>query len=217
MQSFIIQGDSQFCEEYSQAFLVKHKIASYNVVRYPETVKIADVRAIHKLLSIKRSQEQAFLLLLSGSITLDAQNAMLKTLEEVPDNVYIMILARSTDEFLPTILSRCQIATSIPESPSQDTSLPAVYQDLLLESVTYGEIARVIDSLSSETLGIREYDTFITHVRELMVQSLSHKKVCRPLSVLLHRLMENYSLVKKNNVNARLTLEQAAIGAFIKD
>lgn len=40
-------------------------------------------------------------------MTVQAQNALLKTLEEPPEYVVIMILTNNVDVFLPTIMSRC--------------------------------------------------------------------------------------------------------------
>lgn len=40
-------------------------------------------------------------------LTTEAQNAMLKTLEEPPEYAIIMLLTNNVDKFLPTILSRC--------------------------------------------------------------------------------------------------------------
>ncbi|MBI4036020.1 hypothetical protein HY383_03645 [Candidatus Daviesbacteria bacterium] len=42
-------------------------------------------------------------------LTLDAQNALLKTLEELPTEAVFILGAASEDNLLPTILSRCQI------------------------------------------------------------------------------------------------------------
>lgn len=40
--------------------------------------------------------------------TLSAQNALLKTLEEPPDRVVILVCARDAAELLPTVVSRCE-------------------------------------------------------------------------------------------------------------
>src|SRR5258708_1272185 len=39
----------------------------------------------------------------------DAQNVLLKTLEEPPANTIIILLAEKTGDFLPTVLSRCRL------------------------------------------------------------------------------------------------------------
>lgn len=42
-------------------------------------------------------------------MTIQAQNALLKTLEEPPEYVVIIILTSNIEAFLPTILSRCVV------------------------------------------------------------------------------------------------------------
>ncbi|MBI2596525.1 hypothetical protein HYW46_07395 [Candidatus Daviesbacteria bacterium] len=42
-------------------------------------------------------------------ITDEAQNSLLKTLEEPPENAILILCSDSEDVFLPTILSRCQV------------------------------------------------------------------------------------------------------------
>lgn len=46
-----------------------------------------------------------------------AQNALLKTLEEPPEYAIIMLLTNNVDKFLPTILSRCVIMNFKPVEP----------------------------------------------------------------------------------------------------
>lgn len=46
-----------------------------------------------------------------------AQNALLKTLEEPPEYAIIMLLTTSVDKFLPTILSRCIVLNFKPVEP----------------------------------------------------------------------------------------------------
>lgn len=48
-----------------------------------------------------------------------AQNALLKTLEEPPEYAIIMLLTSNVDKFLPTILSRCIVLNFKPVEPLQ--------------------------------------------------------------------------------------------------
>lgn len=48
----------------------------------------------------------------------ESANAFLKTLEEPPDNVVIILMTRSYDAVMPTIASRCQIVRFRPIPPS---------------------------------------------------------------------------------------------------
>lgn len=50
-------------------------------------------------------------------LNLQAQNALLKTLEEPPEYAIIMLLANNVDKFLPTVLSRCIVLNFKPVKP----------------------------------------------------------------------------------------------------
>ncbi len=50
-----------------------------------------------------------YFLLLIETITIEAQNALLKTLEEPAADTYFFLFCRERERFLPTILSRCEI------------------------------------------------------------------------------------------------------------
>ncbi|MBU1110913.1 hypothetical protein KKB83_04835 [Patescibacteria group bacterium] len=56
-----------------------------------------------------RSKEKVVVIQQADCLTVQAQNCLLKTLEEPPENTYIFLIAQSKDHFLPTVLSRCQV------------------------------------------------------------------------------------------------------------
>jgi DNA polymerase-3 subunit delta' len=64
-----------------------------------DTVGLAPVRASRKVYIVDRAE------LLRAS----SANALLKTLEEPPDDVMFILLGRTADAILPTIVSRCQV------------------------------------------------------------------------------------------------------------
>lgn len=45
----------------------------------------------------------------AGELTHEAQNALLKTIEELPENAVFILASDSDSKFLPTILSRCKV------------------------------------------------------------------------------------------------------------
>jgi len=55
------------------------------------------------------SSRKIYILEQAERLNAASANAMLRTLEEPPDDVVIMLLAEDTDAVLPTIISRCQV------------------------------------------------------------------------------------------------------------
>lgn len=76
-----------------------------------EKIGIAQIKQLVRHLSTKPfGQTAKSAVILEGSnISPDAQNALLKTLEEPPEESIILIGADSETRLLPTILSRCRI------------------------------------------------------------------------------------------------------------
>ncbi len=56
-----------------------------------------------------RGRAKVFIIREADRITVQAQNALLKTLEEPPGTTFIILLVTSVDRLLPTTLSRCQV------------------------------------------------------------------------------------------------------------
>jgi DNA polymerase-3 subunit delta' len=75
-----------------------------------------------------------------------AQNALLKTLEEPPDETTLVLVAASPDALLPTVRSRCQRVAFAP--------LPAsIIEDRLTAAGRSPEEARLATALASGSLG----------------------------------------------------------------
>jgi hypothetical protein len=78
----------------------------------PETsVGIDEVRAIQTFLSRKplQADQNTVIIHQAEKLTLPAQHALLKTLEEPPGNAQIYLVTAYPDMLLPTILSRVQV------------------------------------------------------------------------------------------------------------
>lgn len=76
----------------------------------PNTVSVDDIREqVVSDVSIKpyNSKWKIYIINEAEKMTIQAQNALLKTLEEPPEYVVIMLLTTSMQMMLPTIISRC--------------------------------------------------------------------------------------------------------------
>lgn len=100
-----------------------------------EGVGIDQVRKIKKFLSLKQWQKgkKTVVILWGETLTLEAQNALLKTLEEKQTNRLILIGGEKKEEFLPTIISRCRIITLKREKKEEDASFLEKILSLPLE------------------------------------------------------------------------------------
>lgn len=72
---------------------------------------IAEARKIKEFFSLKpySGKGRAVILEEASDLTTEAQNALLKTLEELPEHALFILGAVSDAKLLPTVLSRCQV------------------------------------------------------------------------------------------------------------
>lgn len=81
----------------------------------PETagamIKVDQIRTLQRSLSLApyEARYRIGLLLNFDAANASAQNALLKTLEEAPDKVILLLTAISSENLLPTIVSRCEV------------------------------------------------------------------------------------------------------------
>lgn len=85
----------------------------------PNTIGVEDIREqINNDIVIKpySSPRKVYIMNEGEKMTVQAQNALLKTLEEPPEYAVILILTTNVEALLPTILSRCVVLNMKPVS-----------------------------------------------------------------------------------------------------
>lgn len=82
----------------------------------PNTIGVEDIRRITGDVAIKpySSKRKIYIINEAEKMTVQAQNALLKTLEEPPAYVVIILLTTNVESMLQTILSRCIVMTMKP-------------------------------------------------------------------------------------------------------
>ncbi|MCH5256647.1 MAG: DNA polymerase III subunit delta [Lachnospiraceae bacterium] len=83
----------------------------------PNTISVEDIRAqINNDIVIKpySSPRKIYIINEGEKMTVQAQNALLKTLEEPPEYAVILVLTSNVDTLLPTVLSRCVVLNMKP-------------------------------------------------------------------------------------------------------
>lgn len=99
------------CDACGRIMRKKHPDVRYFAPEGAGGYLIDQVRDIVSDVSYAPIQAQAKVYILDRAdlLTTSSANAFLKTLEEPPDNVVIILLARTRESVLPTIVSRCQV------------------------------------------------------------------------------------------------------------
>ncbi|MCL5783901.1 MAG: hypothetical protein M1142_00900 [Patescibacteria group bacterium] len=102
---------------------------------------IKEVKKIREHLNLKpyQGQSQAVVIIKAENLTPDAQNSLLKTLEEPPEQAILVLGAACEDQLLSTITSRCQLITLAGPVSTEN-----------LEKKYYGKIDQLLKSTSQE-------------------------------------------------------------------
>lgn len=88
----------------------------------PNTISVDDIRGqINNDVAIKpySSPYKVYIINEAEKMTVQAQNAILKTLEEPPEYAVILLLTSNVNSLLPTILSRCVVLNMKPVADEQ--------------------------------------------------------------------------------------------------
>jgi len=100
-----------------------------------ESFDIASARALRERTKEKPFGEKKIFLVSAERFTPEAQNALLKTLEEPGENMHFFVLIHEQDLLLPTLLSRMHIvhpkAENLPPSPEPEEFLKLSPRDRL--------------------------------------------------------------------------------------
>ncbi len=107
----------QECHSCKQALSGNHPDIIYVSHEKPNVIGVDDIRTqINADVAIKpySSAKKIYIMNEGEKMTVQAQNALLKTLEEPPEYAVILILTTNLETLLPTILSRCVVLNMKP-------------------------------------------------------------------------------------------------------
>lgn len=140
----------------------------------PGTIGVEDIRGqINGSVAIKpySSSRKIYIMNEGEKMTVQAQNALLKTLEEPPEYTVILIMTTNLESLLPTILSRCVVLNMKPVKDSQvkrflmDTMQVPDYKADICVAFARGNIGKAKMLASSE-----EFD----HIKEEAITLLKY-------------------------------------------
>ena len=161
-------GKKEFAKEFA-SILMK----SSNIVNNPDyieikpegsSIKISQIRKMQSDIVIKpHSEYKIYVILNSDKMTLEAQNAILKTLEEPPKYAIIILIANNKEALLDTIKSRCEIIKFTPISEI-DLKKYLIKQDIdeqrasIAVSFSRGSIDKALELSKSSDFSIMRED-----------------------------------------------------------
>ena len=122
------------CRSCRQAIDSNHPDIRVWTHEKPKTFSVDEARELVADVSIRpfSSERKIYIVPDAHLMRAEAQNALLKTLEEPPEYIVILLLAQSADAMLETIRSRCQIVELAEKPEEYDPVLRRIAEDILL-------------------------------------------------------------------------------------
>ncbi len=209
MNTFIISSKKiEKGREEALNFARKEKINEFDIeiLEFEKALGIEDVRNIQKKIFLKpfRGDKKALIIKLNLGATLEAQNSMLKLLEEPPLSSLIFLVTDNAKVFLPTILSRVKLI----EIAGEDIQTNHDGLKEILSMNGAGQrlyLAQVVSKDKQEAIAWLEQ--VILAAREKMLSELENKQERLRFRKLIHKLELSHYDLKTTNVNLRLALE----------
>lgn len=101
----------------------------------PKTFSVQEVRSLVQDVSIRpfSGERKIYIVPDAHLMRQEAQNALLKTLEEPPEYIVIILLSHTADAMLETIRSRCQMVELAAKDMSYDAELRRTAEEILAD------------------------------------------------------------------------------------
>lgn len=202
----IVSSDNQKAIEEAKTICRKNEIDIFDaaLINFEKTVGIEDVRNFQKKLFLKplKSKTKALILNIEESLTDEAQNALLKSLEEPPNNTIIILLVASMEILLPTVLSRCNIINLKSDLGVQPLS-EGLNFILSIKDYGVGERLKFAQDNSKTKEDAKVFlENLILTVRNSLLKTPDNQKLKT-----LKSLNKTHKIISTTNANSRLVLE----------
>ncbi|MEK7611718.1 MAG: hypothetical protein AAB486_05110 [Patescibacteria group bacterium] len=175
------------------------------------TISIEEIRNLQSRLSLRpyQSKVKAAIIYEAQKASPEAQNCLLKTLEEPPRHSLIILTAPEKDSLLPTIVSRCRLIDLGGRGKEGTGNTLASLETIL--KMSKGERLSFVDNNKTE---LNERETAIEHIDSWL--SEAHQGlVAEPENATYLKVGKECLVMKETlatvNVNVRLALETLLI------
>jgi hypothetical protein len=215
MYSFLISSRNiTSAMEFAKKICKDNDIDDFDIsILEPEKATgIGDARMLQEKILLKPliGMQKAVILNAEKGISQDAQNALLKALEEPPANTFIILIVLNKDAVLPTILSRCKVIdlnSKVILSEGETSKFKEEFSKFLSSSIS--EKLKLAESLGKDRdSALLWLEKIILGGRANMIDpkissndSVNNQKI---ITIMQNRYIE----LKNSNANLRLGLEE---------
>ena len=177
------------------------------------SIGVEDIKKLKKKLYLKPiyGTQKAVIICNSHLLTVEAQNAMLKILEEPPGNTLIILTSNTKEAFISTIISRCSlIELENKESLSQTEIDKLTNQIVNLRTMTIFERLAFAELMAKNKEEVTVWiENMILILRNIIITSILEKsdENIKIYKLFIKEFQKTYQEVKATNINVRMSLE----------
>lgn len=218
MTSYIVVStDKKKRASYAKQFQAEQKIDEFDCVimsaessKNQQSIGIEDIKDLRLKSFLKPVNSLYKLVIIEDShmLTTEAQNALLKILEEPPANTFILLGTDSIDTLLPTVISRCQTVSLKSDS-------------FEITQAEREDLEKFLDTMSNSGIGERlkkaeelakDKNEAINWISKLIL-ALREKMLNEDLDTLdtIKKTQQLHILLKTTNVNPRFAIENTLL------
>jgi DNA polymerase III delta prime subunit len=204
----LLSEKAESVEKYVNELVISFGIPSHSIIRVRPENTVIGIEQVRDIRSLAQGHEPRIIVLYDfESARIETQNALLKTLEETPENTHFILVVRDELSVLSTIRSRTQVVSL---RDSQNRKLELLHKHGFLDP------SMNVDVWLATTASVpKEAAQEIIEELGIYLRECNRKK---PLNTNAYttvqtELMRLGSLVSRNNVNYEYTLD--AVGRLL--
>lgn len=174
-----------------------------------KSIKVDDIRFIRDDAYILSNEGgyKFYIIKNAEFMTVQAQNAFIKILEEPPEKVIFILLCESSGGLLDTVKSRCQIFKLNVNSDFEETSDSLNFAKKITEAVIRKDICKIMEYGAKIPNDRKFFKGVIQHTISLLLDAYSHGDlIAKDPKEFVGNLEEIKSLIKYNESNVNFNL-----------
>ncbi len=214
MHTFLYVGSSR--EKRHEAITAKlgeWGIAAFDVVevsRENEHIVIDEVRSLTAKLQLSPRSSKATVGIIydAWALTPQAQQALLKLLEEPPPKSLLLCETQNAEELIPTIISRAQVIRLAPQDEPETPDHTAAKDIIRPDART---VFGLVDAVATDREAARTWTTSaISSLRRLLIDTVAGDKQTRDITRRIRALLHAQGQLAVN-CNPKLALDTALL------
>lgn len=213
MHAYIIIGDTIAARMHA----IREHLRALSVSSFDEitpitetpSIGVADIRTFIHALSLRPHQgtHTAGIIAEAETLTVEAQQALLKTIEEPPPAAYLFLGASNTSQLLPTIVSRCTVISKTPGESRNDTESDTERLRQTIHALLSQSVGAMIRDLQTIGKTKEEHTRWMDQIIRLLESDLT--RAPHPEHIILLRQLLNAKQYVGNNVPPLFLIEHA--------